>query len=51
MVAAYKAQLTRQRPVTVTIPVYDGWYRSNEVDARVASPCDSVTNNPPGGTQ
>jgi hypothetical protein len=30
-VAAYKTQLEQQRPVTVSIPVYDSWYRSNEV--------------------
>jgi Papain family cysteine protease len=30
-VAAYKAQLTKQLPVTVSIPVYDSWYTSNEV--------------------
>jgi hypothetical protein len=29
-VAAYKAELARQRPVTLSIPVYDSWYRSAE---------------------
>lgn len=29
-VAAYKAQLARQRPVTLSIPVYDSWYQSAE---------------------
>jgi hypothetical protein len=27
-VAAYKAEMARQRPVTLSIPVYDSWYRS-----------------------
>ncbi|WP_448639294.1 C1 family peptidase [Geodermatophilus sp. URMC 63] len=30
VVAAYKAELARQRPVTLSIPVYDSWYRSAE---------------------
>jgi hypothetical protein len=30
-VAAYKTQLAMQRPVTLSIPVYDSWYQSNEV--------------------
>jgi C1A family cysteine protease len=30
-VAAYKTQLAAQRPVTLSIPVYDSWYQSNEV--------------------
>lgn len=29
-VADYKAHLSKQRPVTVSIPVYDSWYRSAE---------------------
>jgi C1A family cysteine protease len=29
-VADYKAQLARQRPVTLSIPVYNSWYRSAE---------------------
>jgi hypothetical protein len=29
-VAAYKAELARQRPVTLSIPVYDSWHRSAE---------------------
>ena len=30
-VDAYKAELGRQRPVTLSIPVYDSWFQSNEV--------------------
>ena len=30
-VAAYQAHLAKRRPVTFSIPVYDSWYRSNEV--------------------
>jgi hypothetical protein len=30
-VAAYQAHLANGRPVTVSIPVYNSWYRSNEV--------------------
>jgi hypothetical protein len=30
-VAAYRAHLAKRRPVTFSIPVYDSWYRSNEV--------------------
>jgi C1A family cysteine protease len=30
-VAAYQAHLEKRRPVTFSIPVYDSWYRSNEV--------------------
>jgi hypothetical protein len=30
-VAAYQAHLGSRRPVTISIPVYDSWYRSNEV--------------------
>jgi Papain family cysteine protease len=30
-VAAYKTELARQRPVTLSIPVYDSWHQSNEV--------------------
>jgi hypothetical protein len=29
-VAAYKAELARQRPVTLSIPVYDSWHQSAE---------------------
>lgn len=29
-VPAYKAQLAQQRPVGLSIPVYDSWYRSEE---------------------
>jgi C1A family cysteine protease len=30
-VAAYKAKLAMEQPVTLSIPVYDSWYESNEV--------------------
>jgi C1A family cysteine protease len=29
-VAAYKAELARQRPVTLSVPVYNSWYQSAE---------------------
>ncbi|MCY7351115.1 MAG: C1 family peptidase [Cytophagaceae bacterium] len=29
-VLAYKAQMARQRPVTISIPVYNSWYQSQE---------------------